>query len=354
MGIQEQGVFGRKVKGLALALMAMGLSACGQNNSDSKEASAEAGNGEVVVFSARKQHLVEPLFNEFTKETGIKVNFITDSPQPLLARIGASQDRVEADVFIAVDAGSLWSASNQELLEPANSETLKTRVPTEFQEPNGMWYGLSKRARTIVYSTERVEPESLSSYEQLADAEWKGRLCLRTSQKVYNQSLVGMLIEEYGEPKVKEILKGWVDNLAAPVFSSDTLLIQAITSGMCDVGIVNTYYLGQELATNPDLPVKIHWANQASNGVHVNISGAGIVKNAPHRDNAVKLLEFLVSDTAQKQFAGSNYEYPVVENIPVDPVVAKWGEFKGDKTPIAYAGENQAKAIMLMDQVGYQ
>ena len=337
------------------AVSLLGLVACSQQSKDENiSKSAQKESQKVVVFSSRKQHLIDPLFKQFTAETGIEVDYITDKAQPLLARLSASKARPEADLFMSVDAGSLWSAQEQGLLQPVASPVLDQRVPPEFRDNQGHWFGLSKRARTIVYSTERVEPKELESYEQLAAPQWKGRLCLRTSQKVYNQSLVAMLVAEQGEDTVAHYIKGWVENLATPVFSSDSLLIQAIASGQCDVGIVNTYYLAQELAKNEALPVGVFWANQGNQGVHMNISGAGLVKDAPHRAAAITLLDWLVSDSAQQKFAGLNYEFPIVEGIALDPLVQSWGEFKGDDASIENAGRFQAKAIMVMDSVGYK
>lgn len=342
---------------------------CGQNESDKAPAPApgddatsaaqetapqESAPDKVVVYSARKQHLIQPLFDQFTADTGIEVEYTTDSAQPLIARIDAAGDNPQADVFMAVDAGSLWFAAQEGILQPVTSDVLEERVPALLQDEENRWFGLSKRARTIVYSTERVQPDELSTYADLAKPEFKDRLCLRTSQKVYNQSLVAMLIKEHGEAKVAEILQGWVANLAAPVFSSDSLLIQAIAAGQCDVGIVNTYYLAEELKKTENLPVKVFWADQNEDGVHMNISGAGVIKNAPHKEAAVALLEWLVSDKAQQKFAGLNYEFPVVSNVAVDPLVAAWGEFEESKTAIQNAGEYQAQAVMLMDKAGYK
>lgn len=342
-----------RVSVLTAVLMLVG---CGQGNKSVPEAEqgAQVDEKKVVVFSARKQHLIDPLFEAFTEETGIKVEYITDKAQPLITRIKASKANPEADLFMAVDAGSLWSAAQQGVLAEVESDVLTAAIPASLRDENNRWFGLSQRARTIVYSTERVQASELSTYEQLADPMWQGRLCLRTSQKVYNQSLVAMLLESYSKEEVSKMIKQWVANLAVPVFSSDSLLIQAIASGQCDVGIVNTYYLGQELDNNKELPVNVFWANQDSQGVHVNISGAGLVKNASHSKEAVQLLEWLVSDKAQEKFAGLNYEFPVVSKTALDPLVAKWGDFKSDQTPMSKAGENQGKAIMLMDQVGYK
>jgi len=362
---------GFKSKVVLAALSLIVLQGCSDNEPTQKDESipsseqalnnnasaAKADTAEtIVVFSERKQHLIEPLFKAFTEQTGIDVEYLTDSAQPLLARISSQGKNTEADLFMAVDAGNLWFAAKENLLKPIESEILEKNVPNEFQDPKNRWFGLSKRARTIVYSTERVDPKNLSTYEDLASDQWKGRLCLRTSQKVYNQSLVAMLLAQHKQADVEKTLAGWVKNLATPVFSSDGLLIEAIAAGQCDVGIVNTYYLGEIQAKDPEVPVKIFWPNQGKDdtGVHVNITGAGVTKHAQHPEAAQQLLEWLVSDKAQAQFAKLNYEYPIVDGIELDPMVSAWGKFKTDETSIDQAGKNQATAIMLMDEAGYK
>jgi len=308
----------------------------------------------IVVFSERKQHLIEPLFKKFTQQTGIDVQYQTDSAQPLLARIKAEGERSQADIFMAVDAGNLWSAANMGVLQSIKSQTLEDNVPAKLQDSKNRWFGLSQRARTIVHSTKNVKPADLSTYEDLADPKWKGKLCLRTSKKVYNQSLVAMMIARLGEERTSEVVKGWVSNLATPVFSSDSLLISAIASGKCEVGIVNTYYFAEEISSKPDLPVALFWANQDTSGVHMNISGAGITKHAPHKENAIKLLEWLSSNDAQEEFARLNYEFPVKQGVEVDPIVKGWGPYKAETAPIQKAGEMQRQAVMLMDRAGYK
>jgi iron(III) transport system substrate-binding protein len=210
------------------------------------------------------------------------------------------------------------------------------------------------RARTIVYSTERVKPEELSTYEDLASPKWKGRLCLRTSKKVYNQSLVAMMIARLGEAKTEQVVKGWVGNLATNVFSNDTKVMEAIAAGQCDVGIANTYYFGRLQKKRPDIALALFWPNQAESGVHVNISGAGVTAHAKHREAAVRLLEWLSSRDAQGMFASLNMEYPANPEVAPDPAVAAWGEFKGDTINVAEAGRLQTKAVMLMDRAGYR
>jgi iron(III) transport system substrate-binding protein len=210
------------------------------------------------------------------------------------------------------------------------------------------------RARTIVYDTRDVDPSALSDYRGLADEKWRGKLCLRTSEKVYNQSLVAMLIADYGEEQTERTVRGWVDNLATDVFSNDTSLIEAIAAGQCDVGIVNTYYFGRLLKENPDIPVAIFWPAAETGGVHVNVSGAGVTRHAKNPEGAVALLEWMSGETAQKLLGGENMEYPANPDIDPHPIVAAWGTFEANPMNVARAGEYQADAVRLMDRAGYR
>ena len=339
---------------LVLALVAVGwLSGCSEQEDQAAQGSQGEG-AEIVVYSSRKEHLVKPLFDQFTKETGIKVSYITDGEGPLMARLGAEGERTPADMLITVDAGNLWQAANLGLFQPVQSEVLEANVPEKFQDSQNRWFGLSVRARTIVYSTQRVKPEELSTYENLSTEDWDGRLCLRTSKKVYNQSLVATLIERHGSERTEEIVKGWVDNLATDVFPNDTALMEAIVAGQCDVGVVNTYYFGRMQKDDPEIPLALFWPNQQSSGVHVNISGAGITKYAKHPEQAKQLLEWLAQGEAQAMFGGLNMEYPVNPDVPVDPLVKTWGEFKADDLNVEVAGRRQVEAIKLMDRAGYR
>jgi iron(III) transport system substrate-binding protein len=311
-------------------------------------------SNDLVIYSARNEQLIKPLFDRYTKETGQTIRFVTDDAGPLIERLTAEGQNTSADILMTVDAGELWNAAERGLLQPVNSPALIKNIPEHLRDPQNHWFGLSLRARTIVYSTERVDPKALSSYENLADPAWKGRLCLRTSKKVYNQSLVAMLIAEYGEPRAEEIVRGWVANLATEVFSSDNLLLDAIAAGQCDVGLVNTYYYGRMLRDRPDLPVKVFWADQQGNGVHVNVSGAGVTRHAARASAAVKFLEWLSAGEAQGMFAGSNMEYPANPAIKADPLVQGWGEFRASTMNLSRAGELQAAAVKLMDRAGYR
>ena len=300
---------------------------------------------ELVVYSARKEHLIKPLFDLYTKETGTKISYVTDKAGPLLKRLKAEGKNTRADLLMTVDAGNLWHAANEGVLQPIESTILNSNIPGHLRDPGNNWFGLSLRARTLVYSTERVKPEQLSSYEALGDPTWKNRLILRTSKKVYNQSLVAMLIAEHGKAKAEQIVRSWVKNLAAPPFSNDTKTMEAILAGQGDVGIVNTYYFGRLLKKNPEIKLALYWPNQNSTGVHVNVSGAGVTKYAKNKDVAVKFLEWLSSDKAQNLFADANMEYPVNPRVEAHENVKAWGDFKASQQTLADAGKLQAEAV---------
>ncbi len=308
---------------------------------------------EVVVYSSRIDELIKPVFDAYTEKNGVKIKFITDKEAPLMARIKAEGANTPADLLLTVDAGNLWQAEQMGILQPFDSPTLDANIPPQYRSGTDSWTGLSLRARTIVYSTQRVKPEELSTYEALADPRWEGRLCLRTAKKVYNQSLTATLIETHGAQKTEDILKGWVNNLATDVFSDDNALLQAIAAGQCDVGIVNTYYYGRMHKDNPQLPVKLFWPNQGDRGVHVNLSGIGLTKYAPHPEAAKKLVEWMTGPDAQALFAGINQEFPANPAVAPSPEVAAWGTFKADSIPVEVAGKRQAEAIRLMDRAGW-
>lgn len=313
---------------------------------------------EVVVYSARNEQLIKPMFDAYTKETGVSIKFITDKEGPLLARLKAEGTNTPADLLMTVDAGNLWQAGEEGLLKQVNSKTLATNIPAHLRDPDNEWFGLSVRARTLVYNKNTVKPGELTTYEDLASPKWKGRLCLRTSKKVYNQSLVAMMIYEYGEGKTEDIVDGWVSNLAAPPFPDDTKAMEAVAAGQCDVTLVNTYYFGRLMDKNPNLPLAIFWPNQnlksGNAGVHVNISGAGITKHAKNPGGAIRLLEWLSSEKAQNLYADVNMEYPVNPRVKPDPVVSTWGAFKQNLINVKQAGLLQAKAVKLMDRAGYK
>ncbi len=343
------------------------LAACGSDSTETvsdartmdrsqsiEQPAEDAAVERLVVYTSRQPHLIEALFDRYTEETGIEIDYINDREAALIERLQAEGERTRADLFMTVDAGNLWHAAERGVLQPIDSPALEATVPESLRDADGRWFALSVRARTIVYHPERVDPSQLSSYEALADEQWAGRLCLRTSQKVYNQSLVAMLIEHHGEARAEEIVRGWVENLATTPFSSDTRLIEAMEAGQCDVGIVNSYYLGRKLAGDPDYPVTLFWANQDSTGTHVNVSGVGMTRHAPHPEAAQALIEWLASPAAQSDFANNNFEFPANPQIDSATAIRTWGNFRADQTPLQIAGERQAQAVRLMDRAGYR
>ncbi|MBP5097170.1 extracellular solute-binding protein [Pseudomonas protegens] len=308
---------------------------------------------EVVVYSSRIDELIKPVFDAYTQKTGVKIKFITDKEAPLMQRIKAEGENATADLLLTVDAGNLWQAEQMGILQPFTSKVIDSNIPLQYRSSNHAWTGLSLRARTLAYSTDRVKPSELTTYEALADKQWEGRLCLRTAKKVYNQSLTATLIETHGAEKTEEIIKGWVNNLSTDVFSDDIAVLEAINAGQCDVGIVNTYYYGRLHKQKPNLAVKLFWPNQGDRGVHVNLSGIGLTKHAPHREAAKALVEWMTTPEAQKIFADVNQEFPANPAVAPSAEVASWGKFVADTLPVEIAGKRQAEAIRLMDRAGW-
>jgi iron(III) transport system substrate-binding protein len=281
------------------------------------------------------------------------VRFFNGNNNEVLERLKAEGSRTNADVFLTVDAGNLWYAAEEGLLQPVESRVLARNVPEHLRDPGKRWFALAVRARTIVYSTERVKPTELSTYAALGDAKWKGRLCLRTSTAVYNQSLLASLIGAQGEPAVERMVRGWVAN--EPIYiNGDTQLIEAIAAGRCDVGIANHYYLARLLTQKPELAVAPFWADQNGSGVHVNASGAGVTRYAKNRAEAIKLLEFLSTPEAQAQLVEGSFEYPANPSVKPLPVLEKFGTFKPQTVGVQAAGEFQAAAVKLADRAGYR
>ena len=309
---------------------------------------------DVVVYSARAEQLLKPIIEVYKKETGVNIKLVSDKEGPLMERLRAEGRNSRADLLLTVDAGNLWQASRMGLFKPVKSPILDANIPSYLRDPENEWYGLSIRARTIFYNNQRVKASQLSNYADLSDPKWRGRLCLRTSKKVYNQSLVAMMLSDLGPAKTEKVVKGWVDNLATREFPDDTKMLEAIAAGQCEVGIANTYYYGRLMKKLPHLPVSIFWADQAGNGTHVNISGAGILKYAKNEKGGLKFLEWLSGSKAQHMFASVNMEFPVNPQVTPDQRLAAWGTFKHSYISVANAGSRQAEAVRLMDRVGYK
>ncbi|WP_201618214.1 extracellular solute-binding protein [Psychrobacter urativorans] len=308
----------------------------------------------VTIYSSRNEQLIKPLLDKYTEETGVKIELVTDKTGPLMARLDAEGKNTPADILLTVDAGNLWQAAQQGLLQPVSSTILESNVPAKYRDPKGLWTGLSLRARTIFYDPSKVDAAQLSTYADLADPEWKGKLCLRTSKKVYNQSLVASMMEHLGTEKTEQVIRGWVDNLATDVFSDDVSMLEAIAAGQCEVGIANSYYYGRLLDEKPNFPVKIFWANQDTTGTHVNISGAGVIANSDNPDGALKVMEWLSSDKAQGLYASADKEFPVKEGVDESELLRSWGPFKQDDINVQKFGELQTQAIQMMDKAGYK
>ena len=307
---------------------------------------------EVLIYSAR-HYGQEPAFEAFTKKTGIQIRMLSGSTGEMFERLKAEGERTPADVLLTVDAGNLWNAARAGLLSKLDSPDLAANIPSNLRDPENRWVGLTVRARTIMYNTTKVKPVELSTYEALGDPKWKGRICLRTSSYIYNQSLLATMIKRSGEPKTEEVVRGWVANQPI-LINGDTKILESIAAGQCDVGLTNHYYLARILAKDAAFPVLPFWANQQTTGTHVNVSGAGVTAHAKNRANAVKLLEYLSSPEAQQMFADVAFEYPANPQAGTNPIVAKWGKFKQDDINVASAGEFQAAATRLADRVGYK
>ena len=321
---------------------------------------AAAQDNVVNVYSARHYDTDLELYDRFTAETGIEVNLIEGSADELIERIRNEGRNSPADVLITVDAGVLWRAEEAGLYQPVKSGILESRVPAALRHPEGLWVGLSKRARVIMYNKETGLPEGLDTYEDLADPAYDDMLCIRSSSHVYNQSLMGSIIAAHGEEAAEAWARGVVENMAREPEGGDTDQIEALAAGQCDIAVANTYYLGHLLTSDDPRDreagekIGVVFPNQNDRGTHVNISGAGVVANAPNRDNAVRFLEFLVGDYAQKILAEGNNEYPVVEGVEIAPVIAAWGDFKQDDLNAATFGRNNPLALQIMDRAGWK
>lgn len=294
------------------------------------------------------------MFDLYEKQTGTRIHYTTDKAKGLLRRLKAEGRHSPADLLITVDAGNLWFAANQNVLAEVDSERLRQNIPAYLRDPENRWFGLSVRARTIIYNSQTVDPDDLVSYAQLADPRWLGRLCLRTSKKVYNHSLVAMLVHRLGARDTEAVIRGWVDNLAQPPAASDVDVMRAIEHGLCDVGIVNSYYFGRLQKRNPDTPLRLFWPARAHSGVHVNVSGAGVTRHAPNRERAIHFLEWLSGKQAQHLLARLNMEYPVHPDVEASALVRSWGDFDADTSNLSHAGRLQKYAVRLMQRAGYR
>jgi len=314
--------------------------------------------GEVNVYSYRQPYLINPLLKEFTDETGIKVNVIY-AEKGLIERIQAEGRNSPADLMLTVDVGNLTQATDAGIAQPIQSPALDAAIPPSYRAADGLWIGLTRRARVVYASKERVKQDTIT-YEELADPKWRGKICIRSGQHVYNVALIASMIAAHGEAETEQWLKGVKANLARKPAGDDRMQVKGVYSGECDLAVGNTYYMGAMLKNDKE-PVQKEWANSVNmlfpntndRGTHVNLSGAVLAKNAPHRDDAVKLMEFLASDEGQEMYADVNNEYPVKEGVPWSPLVQSWGSFKSDPIPLNEVAALRKKASELVDKVGF-
>ena len=314
----------------------------------------------VNVYSARKEALILPLLERFREQTGIDFKLVTGKADGLLKRIEIEGQASPADVFITVDVGRLHRAKNAGVLQPVNNPVLDARVPDHLRDRENYWFGLSQRARVIFYARDRVDPAMLSTYENLAAPQWRKRLCVRSSGNVYNQSLVASMIAARGVEATEEWARGLVANFARKPGGGDTDQLKATAAGQCDIAIANTYYFGRLINSDRERDRKIaaelavFWPNQEDRGAHVNVSGIGLAKYAPHPEAAQRLMEFLVNDDSQAWYAEINNEYPVVPGANISETLKSFGEFKADSLNLTRLGENNRAAVELMDRAGWR
>ena len=352
-----------KRKFIALSLVAMlSLAVFAGCTTKQEEAAVNKDNQEEVVnlYTDRHYDTDEKLYEMFTEETGIKVNVVKGKSDELIERLKREGKDTEADMLIAADAGRLHRAKDKELLQSVSSEILSNNIPKNLRDEDNEWFGLTVRGRVIVYSKDRVNPSDLSTYEDLTNPKWKGKILVRSSSNIYNQSLLASFITINGEEKAKEWAKGIVGNMAREPQGNDRAQATAVVAGEGDIAIMNTYYVGKMLnSSNPEevkvaKNVGVFFPDQEGAGTHINVSGAGVAKYAKNKDNAIKFIEFLSSEKAQKEFAQANYEYPVNSKVEPSDLLKSWGEFKTQNINLSKLGEYNSKAMEILNQVDWK
>ncbi|MCL5781038.1 MAG: Fe(3+) ABC transporter substrate-binding protein [Firmicutes bacterium] len=354
----------KKLKALVFSLLLVALlvlTGCSSApNSAANNEVASKDSGVVNLYTDRHYDTDQALFDLFTKKTGIKVNIVKAESDELIERLAREGQDTQADLLITADAGRLNRAKEQGLLQPASSEALFNNIPENLRDKDNQWFGLTVRARVLVYAKDRVNPAELSTYESLTEPQWKGKLLVRPSNSIYNQSLLASFIALEGEDKAKAWAKGIVANMAREPKGNDRDQAKAIVAGVGDVAIMNTYYIGKMLHSSDPEEVKVaekvgvFFPNQDTTGTHINVSGIGLTKNAKNKENAIKLMEFLSSDQAQKQFAEANFEYPVNPNVEPSVLLKSWGDFKTQNINLSALGEYNQQAVKIFNEVGWK
>lgn len=342
-------------------LAVLAVAACGGGESGSQEAAlsrAASDAGVVNVYSHRHYDVDQDLFARFTEATGIEVNVQTASADELITRLENEGADSPADVLVTVDAGRLHRAQERGLLQPVESPALLAHVPENLREPQGHWYGLTQRGRVIAYARDRISADELSTYEDLADPKWRGRVLVRSSGSIYNQSLLASIIAADGPEAAEAWARGIVANMARDPQGGDRDQIRAVAAGEGDLAITNTYYFGRmlngdEAEREAASHVALFFPNQDGRGAHMNVSGTGVTAHAPNRENAVRLLEFLTDVEAQSVYAQANFEYPVNPAVAPAPTLAEWGDFRRDTLNLAQLGVLNREAVMIFDRAGW-
>ncbi|AXH10603.1 Fe(3+) ABC transporter substrate-binding protein [Malaciobacter halophilus] len=323
-------------------------------------ASSLLASSEVNVYSHRHYDTDKKLFKMFEEKTGIKVNVVKAKASALIKRIETEGEKSPADVLITVDAGRLYQAKSKNLLQPIESEYLQKTIPSQLRDKDNQWFALTKRARVTVYKIGSGMDKKLSTYEDLADPKFKGQIMVRSSNNIYNQSLMAAMIAHHGEEYAIKWAKGVVANMASSPKGNDRYQVKAIANGIGSIGIVNTYYIGK-MVNNKDLSqkesvrkVKVFFPKFENGGTHINVSGAGVAKYAPNKENAIKFIEFLASKDAQELFAKANYEYPILKGVESSDLVKSWGTFEDDHISINTLGQNNKAAVKAFDIAGWK
>lgn len=323
-------------------------------------AAAVAQAQDLNIYSSRHYDTDQALYDSFTEQTGITVNLIEAGEDELIARLVAEGQNSPADLLITVDAGRLWRADQEGLFQPVSSDILESRIPAHLQHPDNHWFAFSKRARVIVYNLNDGPPEGLDTYEDLADPAYRGMVCIRSSSNIYNQSMLASMIASDGPEAAEAWAEGVVANFARDPQGNDTAQLRAVAAGECQLGVVNTYYVGRLLASDDDADravgeqLGIIFPNQGGRGTHINVSGAGVLAAAPNPEAAIAFLEYLTTDEAQAYFAGGNNEYPVVAGIEIPGPIASFGTFDEDSVNANALGANNAEAVRIFDRAGWQ
>ena len=343
-----------KIAAIGLTIALATTSAFGMGSPDTLSSS------ELNIYSARKEALIKPLLDRFSEATGTQINLVTGKGDALLTRLQSEGINSPADLLLTVDAGRLYRAQQAGVLQPMISERLNAAIPQHLRSTDDQWFGLSVRARVIVYAKDRVGVKQLSNYEALAEPRWRGKVCVRSSSNIYNQSLVASMLATEGMQHTETWLEGLVVNFARTPAGGDRDQIKAVAAGLCDVAIVNSYYLGGMLRSSDPAQLKaassvgLFWPNQDGRGTHINISGAGVTRSSQNPELAAQLIAFLASDESQRWYAEMNNEFPVRADIEVSETLRTWGGFDADQLNVTELGRNNANAIMAMDRAGWK